>query len=185
MRVLLTSTDADPTSDTILVLPQDGTGDNFETLTGDRFAAGFAAEADNALLTEAVNASARQRADEGVRAEGLAADVRWLHKALADCEPGSKIALKVERGGYVLDDSQATRIDRAKGLRVGDRVAIGPAVAARKKILVNAHGKALAIDGKQVEVEIDAGDRDRLERATGETVRETETFHIGFLEKLD
>jgi len=84
---------------------------------------------------------------------------------------------------YVLDDSEATRIDRAKGLKVGERVAIGP--AAKPKVLVNAHGTAIAIDGKKVEVEIDAGDRDRLERATGEAVRESETFHIGFLEKLD
>jgi hypothetical protein len=182
MRVLLTSTDATPTAHTILVLPQDGDGDSFETLSGESVEAGFVTEAENELLTEAVNGSARERAKQGINAKALAADIRWLHNKLAECEHGSKLGLILERGGYVLDDSEATRIDRAKGLKEGDRIAVGP--AAKSNTLINAHGMVIAIDGKQVEVEIDAGDRDRLERATGMTVRESETFHIGFLEKL-
>lgn len=182
MRVLLTKPDADPTSTTILVLPQLG-GSTFETLAGERVDIGFVAEVRGEPLTEAVYAGANERNDEFVTAKELTADVRCLHKDLADYESGSKIGLKVDgKGdGYTLDDSEATRINRAEGLKEGDEVAIGPAV--RPKTFFNAHGCAASIDGDTVRVTLDPGDRDRVERATGKTVKETMSFPLVGLEK--
>jgi hypothetical protein len=183
MRVLLTKPGAGPTSATILVLPQLG-GSTFETLAGERVEFGYLAEVRSESLTEAVYAGASERDDDLTTAKELTDDVRWLHKALADYEPGSKIGLKIDpRGqGYVLDDSEATRINRVRGLKEGDEVAIGPAL--RPKIFFNAHGRASSIDGDIVKVTLDPGDRDRIERATGKIVNETMSFPLAGLERI-
>lgn len=182
MRVLLTKTDADPGPATILVLPQLG-GSSFETLAGERVDFGFAAEVTGEPLTEAMYAGAKERDDDLTSAKDLINDVRWLHKALADYEPGSKFGLKIgPKGGYDLDDSEANRIDRAAGLGEGDDVAVGPTV--RPKTFFNARGRVVSIEGDMVHVTLDPGDRDRVERATGKTVKETMSFPLEGLEKL-
>lgn len=183
MRVLLTKPDAEPTSATILVLPQLG-GSNFETLAGERVDFGFVAEVRGEPLTEAVYAGAKER-DDDTTAKELTDDVRWLHRALADYEPDSRIGLVIDprNEGYILDDSEATRINRAEGLKEGDKVAIGPGM--RPKTFFNAHGTAVSIEGDVVQVTLDPGDRDRVERGTGKTVKEPLVFPLAGLEKLD
>lgn len=49
----------------------------------------------------------------------MAKDLKWLDKALADFEVGSKLGLKVKGSSYALDDSEAKRINRAEGLTKG------------------------------------------------------------------
>lgn len=183
MRVLLIKPDAEPSSRSILVLPQLG-GSDFETLAGERVDLGFVAEVPGEPLTEAVYAGAKERGDDDTTAKDLTDDVRWLHKALADYELGSKIGLNIDaRGeGYLLDDSHATRINRAEGLKEGDEVAIGPAI--RPKTFFNAHGRVVSIDGDMVQVHLDPGDRDRVERGTGKTAKETMSFPFAGLEKV-
>ena len=183
MRVLLTEPGAHPIAATILVVPQVG-GSAFETLSGRRQATGVVAEADNETLVKALSAGLGERDDYAVSAEKMRGDLRWIHKELADYEPGSKIGLGVDpKGrGYVLDGSEAVRINRAEGLAEGDAVAIGP--KARPKALFNARGRVISINGAEVEVQVDPGDRDRIERATGKTVDERMTFHILLIERL-
>ena len=182
MRVLLTDPDAEPSSATVLVFSQVG-GSSFETLAGESVDAGFVAEVDGDVLTDAVYSGARERDDEYVTPKNLTDDVRRIHRALADFQPGSKFGVKMNPGGdgYTLDDTEATQINRAEGLEVGDEVAVGPSVS--PKTFFNAHGKAVSITGDTVEVALDPGDRDRVARATGKTVSETISFPLAGLEK--
>lgn len=183
MRALLTKPDAEPSAETVLVLPQLG-GEDFETLAGERVGFGFVAEVPGEPLTEAVYAGTKKRDDDDTTAKDLTDDVRWLHKALADYELGSKMGLSIDpRGdGYLLDDSEATRINRTEGLEEGDEVAIGPAI--RPKTFFNAHGRVVSIDGDTVQVQLDPGDRDRVERGTGKTAKEVMSFPLDGLEKV-
>ncbi|HUC06494.1 MAG TPA: hypothetical protein VMR96_00245 [Solirubrobacterales bacterium] len=137
--------------------------------------------ADEKTLTTAIKAGVKKRGNDYVDTKALVKGVQWMDKALADYEQGSKIGLDVSKSGYALDDSEATPINRAEGLTEGDTVAIGPRVS--PKALMNARGQILSIDGDKVEVELEAGDRDRFQRATGKQAAERMTFHVGYLEK--
>ena len=63
-----------------------------------------------------------------------------------------------------------------------DHVAVGPAV--RPKTFFNTRGRVVSIEGDMAHVTLDPGDRDRVERATGKTVKETMSFPLEGLEKL-
>ena len=71
---------------------------------------------------------------------------------------------------------------RAEGLTKGDLVAIGPTISPRT--LMNARGRVLAIQGDRVGVELDAGDCDRYERATGKQLAQRTTFPLNTIEKV-
>lgn len=183
MRVLLKEGATGATSDSILVLPQ-SMGATLETLAGDGVPKGLLAEADERVVVSAVNAAARSRRDEFVTAKDLMKDVRWLHKATGEYEVGSKIGLKPTPRGYTLDTSEASRIDRSEGLAKGDSIAVGPNIS--PKAWMNAHGQVLSIDGDRVTVELDPGDRDRIQRATGkDNVPERPKLPRACVEKVD
>jgi hypothetical protein len=167
MRVLLKEGAAGATSQSILVLPQ-ASGSTLETLAGDAEAKGLVAEVDERAVVSAVNAAADSRRDEFVAAKDLMGDLKWLHKAIGAYEAGSKIGLTPSPKGFTLDDSEAIRTDRAAGLAEGDTIAVGPDI--RPKTYLNARGKVVSIKGDKVEVELDPGDRDRLERATAKPI---------------
>jgi hypothetical protein len=180
MRVLLKEGAEKATAATILVLPELG-GSAFETLSGEDVPRGVTAVADETTLAAAIKAGVKKRGKDYVDAKVLVKGIRWMDKALADYEQGSKIGLDVTGSGYALDDSEATRVNRVEGLTEGDTVAIGPRVT--PKALMNARGKAISIDGDKVEVELTAGDLDRFQRATGKRAAERMTFHVEYLEK--
>jgi len=169
MRVLLKEGAESATSDSILVLPQ-LTGSTLETLAGDEVPKGLAAEVDEKAVVSAVNTAARARSDEYVGAKDLMRDVRWLHKALGEYQDGSKIGLTPTPRGFTLDDSEATRIDRAANLAEGDTIAVGPSI--KPKTYLNARGKVASVTRDKVEVVLDPGDRDRLARATAKPIAE-------------
>jgi len=59
---------------------------------------------------------------------------------------------------------------------------VGPTISPRT--FLNARGRVVSIKGDKVQVELDAGDRDRIERATGKPERETIPFPLVCVEKL-
>jgi hypothetical protein len=181
MRVLLKEGADAATPESILVLPRLG-GNTLETLTGDAVAKGVIAEVDQKTVTSALNAAARARKDEFVTTKDLQKDVKWLNKALGEYEIGSKIGLKSTSRGFTLDDSEAQRINRTEGLAEGDVIAVGPTVSPRT--FMNARGRVLSINGDRVEVELDPGDRDRIQRATGKKVAEHPTFPLVCVERV-
>jgi hypothetical protein len=181
MRVLLKEGADAATSDSILVLPQ-GLGNTLETLAGDPVAKGLVAEVDERTVTSALNTAARSRKDEFVSAKDLQKDVRWLNKAIGEYEVGAKIGLTPTARGFALDVSEATRINRADGLAVDDEIAVGPNIS--PKAWMNAHGRVVSIKGGRVEVQLDPGDRDRLQRATGKEIPERPALPLGSVEKV-
>jgi hypothetical protein len=181
MRVLLKEGAHAATSDSILVPPQ-LRGSTLETLSGDPVSKGVLTEIDGKALTSALEAAAQARADEFISVKALLNEVRSLAKGLADYELGSKIGLKPTPRGFALDDSEARRINRAEGLTKGDTIAIGPTITPRT--LMNARGRVVSIKGDKVTVELDAGDRDRFERATGKQIAEREEFPLLCVEKV-
>jgi hypothetical protein len=181
MRVLLKEGADAATSESILVLPQ-LTGSMFETLSGESVSKGVVAEVDRKTVTSALNAGARSRKDEFVTAKDLQKDVKWLAKAVGEYELGSKIGLEPTPRGFMLDESEAKRINRAEGLTTGDTIAIGPTIS--PKTFMNARGRVVSTKGDKVEVRLDDGDRDRIQRATGKGVAEITTIPRNGVEKL-
>ncbi len=182
MKVLLKHGADKATAATVLILPQ-LIDDALETLSGESAPYGIVAETDEAALVDALNAGARARGHHVLTARALRKEAQWMSKALAGYEVGSKIGLIVKGGGaFRLDDSEAIRVNRAEGLTKGDLVAMGPTVSPRT--LMNARGRVLAVKGDRVGVELDAGDCDRCERATGKQVAQRTTFPINTIEKV-
>jgi hypothetical protein len=182
MRVLLKEGATKASETTILVLPPLA-GDEFETLSGEKASRGIVAEANSKEVVRAVGAAVKQRDDPYLNSKDLLKDLRWLNKALAEYEKGSRIGLKAKGGSYVLDESEAKFVDRAEGLAEGDAVAIGPTITPRS--LTNVHGKVVSIEGDQVTIEVDAGDRDRFERSVGKGLHERITVDIRCAEKVE
>jgi hypothetical protein len=180
MRVLLKEGAAGATPDSILVLPR--TGDTLETLTGDPVAKGLVTEVDEPTVFGALADAVRARSDEFLSAKDLKRVLKWLHKATGDYEAGSKIGLTPTPRGFVIDDSEASRIERAANLAEGDTIAIGPPI--KPKTYLNARGSVISIIGDRVEVELDRGDRDRLERATGKPIPERPKIPLACIEKV-
>jgi len=169
MRVLLEEGAEGATSNSILVLPQTS-GSTLETLAGDPATKGRVAEVDEKTVVSAVNAAADLRRDEFIAAKELMHGLRWLHKGLGDYTLGSRVGIEPSPKGFVLDDSEAERIDRTVGLAKGDTVVIGPLL--KPKYFLNARGKVRSIDGDTVVVDLDPGDRDRLTRTHDKPIPE-------------
>ena len=182
MKVLLKDGAEEATATSVLIVPR-RIDDAFETLSGEAVPHGFVAEADEGPLRAAINAGARERGDQFLTAKDLQKETQWMSKALAELEVGSKIGLTDKGGGTLtLDVSEAKKINRAEGLAVGDLVAIGPWIS--PKAIMNARGRVVSIEGDTVDIALDAGDRDRYERATGKPLSRQTTFHISTIEKV-
>lgn len=169
MRVLLKEGADAATSESILVLPQ-ALGNTLETLSGDPVSKGLVTVVGDEALTSALHVALQARADEFLSAKDLLKDLKWLHIGLGEYEAGSKVGLRPTQKGFALDDSEAIRINRAQGLAQGDTIAIGPTLS--PKTYMNARGRVVSMRGDKVTVKLDAGDRDRVERATGKEVAE-------------
>jgi hypothetical protein len=183
MRVLLREGAERATAATILVLPQE-VETTFETLSGEAVLnGGIVAEADYAAVADAANTGAKDRAAQTVTAKALLKQVEWMARALSPYEIDSKIGLRIIRHGWALDDSEAKRIDRAEGLSEGDTIAVGPTISPKR--FMNARGCVVSIDGDRVAVELEAGDRDRIRRATGKEQAKNVSFPLVCLEKVE
>lgn len=183
MRVLLKDAAEKATAENILVPPQ-RTVASLATLSGATAPFGFLADADYDTVVKAIQAGSRRRAGEfRFSIQSMSQDLRKLAEELGNYELGSKLSLRVKGDGYVLEDGEATRIDRSGGLTWEDRVAIGPSVS--PKAFMNARGRVEYIRcDNTVEVELDASDRDRIERATGKRVPKVRKFPRACIEKL-
>jgi hypothetical protein len=179
MKVLLKEGAKKATATTILILPRLD-GKTLETLAGKAVPHGIVAEADDKAVLDAVNAC--DRTEQFISGRDLYKAARWMYKALGEYENGSKMSLEQTDRGNTLDDSEAKRINRVEGLTKGDTIAVGPTISPRT--FLNARGRVVSIKGDKVEVKLDAGDRDRIERATGNLERETIPFPLVCVEKL-
>lgn len=162
MRVLLTTGATEPTPSTILVIRQEAET-TFETLLGGAHRCGVVAEAERSAVGAAINAAAMGRARKPRCPSKVFEDAERLARTLSPYEPGSPIRLEILRNGWTLDTAQATWIDRAAGVSVGDVVAIGPPMP---ESFVNARGRVTSFREKSVWVELDPADRERIERST-------------------
>jgi len=184
MKVLLKEGAAEPTPATILV-PSSRGEVTFETLIGETIPTtkkGVIAESSEGPIIDAVNAAAVERDDRLVSGKSLAAHLRHLNKGLRDYEVGSKIGLQETNGRVLFDDSEAKRVNRAEGLARGDQIAIGPAI--RPKAYMNARGEVVSVGGGKVEVDLDPGDRDRIERERGKPIAERQSIPVSCVEKV-
>lgn len=87
----------------------------------------------------------------------------------------------VDSHGWALDTSQAKLLDRAPRLAEGEQIAVGPPVA---ETFVNARGRVVSIRGDGVQVELDAGDRERIERSTTRRLPAVTTFPRRCVERV-
>jgi hypothetical protein len=179
MRVLLKEGAEKPTAAGILVLPQE-----IETVSGEGVRdGGIVADADYSTVVQAVTSGAKDRAAQSVTPKGLFKLVEWMARALSAYEIGSKIGLHITGHGWALDDSEAKPINRAEGLSEGDTIAVGPTISPKR--LMNARGRVVSINDKRALVELDAGDRDRIRRATGRKQPKHVSFWLLCVEKVE
>ncbi len=182
MRVLLKEDAEKATAASILVLPQE-IETTFETLSGEAVPdGGIVAEADYSTVALAVNTGAKDRA-QTITPKKLLKQVEWIARALSPYEVGSKIGLHIVGDGWALDASKAKRIDRAEGLSEGDTIAVGPTISPRR--FMNARGRVISINDESVLVELEAGDRDRIHRATGKEQAKCVSFPLVCVEKVE
>jgi len=183
MRVLLKEGADKATAAGILVLPQE-IETTFETLSGEGVpGGGVVAEADYSTVAQAVNAGARDRAAQTITPKMLLKQVEWMARALSPYEIGSKIGLHITGHGWALDASEAKRIDRAEGLSEGDTIAVGPTISPKR--FMNARGRVISVNDESALVELEAGDRDRLHRATGKEQAKHVSFPLVCVEKVE
>jgi hypothetical protein len=168
MKVLTTQDGA-----TILTFPCFVTGDDkpgdatgFYGLDGKAYAEGVVTERPDAMVARATVAASKRPVFEYMEPREFMRDLRWIGKALAreDAADGTVVKARHTSRGYGLD-VQAAKIDRAADLAVGDRIAVGPNIT--PKAMMNAHGVVKALGNGRVVCTIDAGDLDRVRRATG------------------
>jgi hypothetical protein len=113
-------------------------------------------------------------------AKDLKRDVRWIAKRLVDVPDGTTVGLVTKGDSYGLDIPEDATPDRSEGLEVGSQVAIGPNVS--PKAMMNARGKVKSIKGSRAVVELDEGDLNRIERATGKKFRRETSMPLSTLE---
>ncbi len=183
MKVLLKEGAENATATSILVLAQE-IETTFVTLSGEAVPdGGIVAETDYPTVAQAVNTGASNHPAQSVTPRTLLKQVEWMAKALSPYEIGSEMGLHIVGHGWALDDSKATRIDRAAGLSEGDTIAVGPTISPRR--FMNARGRVISINDESVLVELDPGDRDRIHRLTGKEQAEQVSFPLVCVEKVE
>jgi hypothetical protein len=167
MKILLTEVSVDPGPDTLVVFPG-GTDAKLTTLRGALVSRAFVARAHARDVGKAV--------DEAIIGPGETEEECWdavddmLHdlssvaRSLLGYRDGSPVGVQAVNDFVTsLDLSEASEM--VPTLAVGDPVVI---TAPSDRNLVNARGRVGAIVGGRVLVDLDPGDRDRLERSCGQ-----------------
>lgn len=109
-------------------------------------------------------------------------DVKFIVKCVADAKDGTIVTVKRSGRGFMLDVPKDALPNRQAGLAIGVRVAVGPNVS--PKALMNAHGTVVSVNGVKADVEFDAGDIDRVNRATGKRFGTVVKMHKTTLEVI-
>lgn len=109
-------------------------------------------------------------------------DTRFITKCVADAKDGTIVTVKRSGRGLTLDVPKDALPNRQAGLAIGVRVAVGPNVS--PKALMNAHGTVVSVNGVKADVEFDAGDIDRVNRATGKRFGTIVKMHKATLEVI-
>jgi hypothetical protein len=137
---------------------------------------GLVAEVDGRTVTSTLNTAARSRRDEFVSAKRpperpAMADQRdrRVRDRVKDRHHAHPSRLHSELLG---GDPHQPRED----LAVDDEIAVGPHIS--PKAWMNVHARVVAMKGARVEVELDPGDRDRLQRGTGKEIPERTTIPL-------
>lgn len=132
---------------------------------------GIVAERPEAVVKRLATAASKLDAYKYVETREFMRDLRWLNKALADVPVGTKVGVIPTGRGIRLDIPEDARPNRAEGLKVGAKVAVGPNIV--PKAMMNAHGVVESLNGARATVKFDAGDIDRVKRATGKNYSDT------------
>lgn len=122
----------------------------------------FVREVDDRAVALAVrNAVA---ADEFMTTADYKRDLKFMVRSLVDVAEGTEVGVKVRGRGISLDIPKDA-VESGPAAKVGDTVAIGANIS--PKALMNARGVVTALNGTKVTIKLTAGDRKRIERATG------------------
>lgn len=109
-------------------------------------------------------------------------DIRFIAKCVADVADGAVVGVIAKARGLTLDIPKAAQPNRQDGLKVGAKIAVGPNVS--PKAFINARGTVVAVNGTKATVEFDAGDIDRVNRATGKKFGIQTRMHKATLEVI-
>jgi hypothetical protein len=183
LKVLLRQ-GAEETSETSVLVIAQVMETTLETLSGKAVPeGGIVAEADCRDVMGAAEAAARERATQFATAERLRKDVVWMARELDPYEVGSRVGLGYTNNcaEWFLDFSQAKPIDRAPGLAEGDMVVIGPSAP----LYVNARARVGWIHDEAIAVSLETGDRERIERGTGQRLPKSTILSRFSVEKLE
>jgi hypothetical protein len=167
MKILLTDVSADPGPDTLVVFPGRPNG-SLTTLRGDHAHRAFIAQAHSRDVEQAVHRAITGPEEDGEdrwdEVDDLLHDLSSMARSLLGYRDGSPVGVRAVNDFVTsLDLSEAGEL--VPDLAVGDPVVI---TAPSDRNLVNARGRVGSIVGRRVLVELDRGDRDRLERSWGQ-----------------
>lgn len=109
-------------------------------------------------------------------------DIRFITRGVTDVAVGTVVGVIAKARGLTLDIPQDATPNRQAGLKVGAKIAVGPNVS--PKAFINARGTVVSINGVKATVEFDAGDIDRVNRATGKNFRVQTKMHKSTLEVI-
>jgi hypothetical protein len=166
MKILLTDISADPGPDTLIVFPG-GPDASLTTLRGDHVRRAFIAQAHprdvEQAVDEAIIGPGETEEDRWDAVDDMLHDLSSLARSLLGYRDGSPVGVATVNDFVTsLDLSGAGEL--VSDLAVGDPVVIA---APSDRNLVNARGRVGSIRGRRVLVDLDPGDRDRLERSCG------------------
>jgi len=109
-------------------------------------------------------------------------DLRYIARVCVEILDGTQVTCESTDGAFkviVPEDAKPAK----EPVKEGDRVAINEKV--KPKVWMNTHGTVEAIEDGYAIVKLDAGDRDRVTRATGQPGREKATLRVEFMDKLE
>lgn len=167
MKILLTDVSSDPGPDTLVVF-SGGPDAPLTTLRGDRVSRAFIAQAHSRDVEDAVDRTIAGPEETGEdrwdEVDDLLHDLSSMARSLLGYRDGSPAGVGAVNDFVTsLDLSDASEL--VPDLAVGDPVVI---TAPSDRNLVNARGRVGSIRRKRVLVELDPGDRVRLERSWGQ-----------------
>lgn len=109
--------------------------------------------------------------------------LKFITRCIHDVPEGTEVGVKPSgRDAVALDIPQTARKDRSEGLAKGSQIAVGPNVT--PKAFMNARGTVESMKGQRVMVKFDAGDIDRVNRATGKNFEQSVSMHRATLEVI-
>jgi hypothetical protein len=141
------------------------------------------------VVGELEERTVRRTANEGAALESIKStasyvlkDLQFISKALSGVADGAEVRVECRGGVARLVVPPGARSQRPP-IVAGDRVAFNGRVT--PEALLNARGTVESVEGGEAKVRLDAGDRRRLEEATGKDRSEFTEASVALLDKLD